>query len=344
MIRVLENYDKVFGSEFELKLITGHGEAPKDIRKSYDIYTYDKPPNWLNPYSLGYAFFALNSFLKNEETDVLINIAHPLPLGVAVSVLAPKYDMKSIIRVTGDIFNEHNLSDNFFIKWRKKILYEIILPRLFKRSDYVITVGEKLRNDFLKRGYTKDQVKNLPQPFDADEFTAPNQDKGFVKKELGLDPQKFVVLYVGSLSWIKGGDRLLSVVKETARKKSNDFQFCIVGSGTYKTDFEDISNSLVKVIGYVPPDKVLPFYQAADAFIYPTRSDGLPNVILEAISSEIPILATPVGEIPYILENTYDFKAFKNKIVERDFEHVNKEKVDYLNFNKTKESYLKLVR
>mgnify|MGYP001553041696 CR=1 FL=1 len=47
------------------------------------------------------------------------------------------------------------------------------------------------------------------------------------------------------------------------------------------------------------------YNNAADLFIFPSRIEGLPNTILEALSCNIPIVSTPVGEIEHYVSNTY---------------------------------------
>jgi glycosyltransferase involved in cell wall biosynthesis len=48
---------------------------------------------------------------------------------------------------------------------------------------------------------------------------------------------------------------------------------------------------------------VQPFYAAADVFVLPSHSEGSPNVLLEAMAANLPIVATAVGGVPEIVEN-----------------------------------------
>lgn len=48
----------------------------------------------------------------------------------------------------------------------------------------------------------------------------------------------------------------------------------------------------------VPPDEVAYVMNAADCLVFPSRSEGSPNAIKEAMACELPIVATPVGDVP----------------------------------------------
>jgi glycosyltransferase involved in cell wall biosynthesis len=48
---------------------------------------------------------------------------------------------------------------------------------------------------------------------------------------------------------------------------------------------------------------VRPFYELADVFVLPSHSEGSPNVLLEAMAAEVPVVATTVGGVPEIVEN-----------------------------------------
>jgi len=59
----------------------------------------------------------------------------------------------------------------------------------------------------------------------------------------------------------------------------------------------------VQFVGRVPQVQVRPFMQQADVFVLPSLSEGFPNVILEAMTCGLPIVATRVGGIPDVIKN-----------------------------------------
>jgi glycosyltransferase involved in cell wall biosynthesis len=58
-----------------------------------------------------------------------------------------------------------------------------------------------------------------------------------------------------------------------------------------------------RFLGLVSADRVAALLASADAFVLPSHEEGLPMAILEALSARVPVVATPVGSIPEVLEH-----------------------------------------
>lgn len=135
------------------------------------------------------------------------------------------------------------------------------------------------------------------------------------------------VLFVGRLEHAKGVDVLLKAILHIKEKYERNVKVAIVGDGSKKeylkglVDEYKISPS-VEFLGIRKDVKEL--MNVSKIFVLPSRWEGLPMVILEAMANGIPIIATDVGGIGEVIENKVngiivpeeDSETLANKIVE----------------------------
>jgi glycosyltransferase involved in cell wall biosynthesis len=109
---------------------------------------------------------------------------------------------------------------------------------------------------------------------------------------------------LGRLSSEKGGDVFLQACK-LLRDRDVAFSAVFGGDGPDRRQLRELSESLGlgSVIAFAGTISNLDeFYNSIDLLVLPSRSEGLPNVLLEAIARSVPIVATRVGEVPTVLE------------------------------------------
>lgn len=110
----------------------------------------------------------------------------------------------------------------------------------------------------------------------------------------------------------KGVKTLISAIAE-GRKRGYDLRALIIGDGVMRESFEKYAEQL-KVSDYIKFTGLLPSAEAvrevmlqADMYVFPTRAEGLPRGILEAMAIGMPVLSTPVGGIPEIIDREFLF-------------------------------------
>lgn len=105
----------------------------------------------------------------------------------------------------------------------------------------------------------------------------------------------------------KGERTLIKAIKE-GRDRGYDLSAIIIGDGSMRTAFETYAKELgvsdfIKFTGLLPTsDAVREVMLQADVFVFPTQGEGLPRGILEAMAIGMPVLSTPVGGIPEVLD------------------------------------------
>ena len=114
-------------------------------------------------------------------------------------------------------------------------------------------------------------------------------------------------LFIGRLSKLKGLEYALRAFKRIYERYPYT-RFLIVGEGKERKFLEKLTvqeniQSVVEFRGYVSYDKLPKIYNSAYIFVLPSLSEGLPNVILEAQASGLPVIGTKVGGIPELLSD-----------------------------------------
>jgi glycosyltransferase involved in cell wall biosynthesis len=117
---------------------------------------------------------------------------------------------------------------------------------------------------------------------------------------------RFRLLFVGNLLERKGVKDLLRALAAPALK-SRDIELTFAGGGRVEL-YRTMAASLgiagrVTFTGWVSQDAARALMVNADALILPAYDEGLPLVILEALASRVPVICTPVGSIPEVLEH-----------------------------------------
>jgi glycosyltransferase involved in cell wall biosynthesis len=125
------------------------------------------------------------------------------------------------------------------------------------------------------------------------------------KQQLGLPAERLLVGAVGRLSAEKGFDVLLRAAAELVRA-GMDVGVVIAGEGKERPALEALIAELdlterVRLPGYCPDPR--PLYEALDVFALSSLREGLPNVLLEAMALEVPVVATRVAGVPRLVRH-----------------------------------------
>jgi glycosyltransferase involved in cell wall biosynthesis len=133
----------------------------------------------------------------------------------------------------------------------------------------------------------------------------------------GYLKRRKVVGYVGRLNYEKGIQLFIESIPEALRL-APELEFLVVGDGPARGWVEEEIRktrleSIVRLVGWVPHSE-LPFsLNQIRLMVLPSLTEGLPNVILEAMACGTPVLATAVGAVPDIVVDGETGFIIKNK-------------------------------
>ncbi|MDY0341356.1 MAG: glycosyltransferase [Coriobacteriia bacterium] len=178
--------------------------------------------------------------------------------------------------------------------------------RALEGADLVVTVSnalrETLRTEVDVPVCVPIEVVNMG--FDADRF----RPDANARKTLGVPDDERVVLYAGNLEPVKRVEVLISAFARLVREGRAD-RLIIVGGGSLRESLgqlvtdADIAGS-VTFVGQLPQEDLVHWMNAADAFVLPSRSEGLGTVLLEAMACGTPCVASRVGGVPEVLDES----------------------------------------
>lgn len=170
-------------------------------------------------------------------------------------------------------------------------------PYLFaiKFCNRVISVSEATKTWLIeKRKVPAEKVEVIPYGVNLEEFNT--HDNSNLREELGLGKDIPIVGMVGRLHPQKGHTYLIQAAKLITKKRAN-VQFVLIGDGKLRSKLESEAeeNNLSKNFHFLGfRSDVSQLIQGFNIFVLPSLYEGLPNVVLEAMATAKPVVATPV--------------------------------------------------
>lgn len=149
----------------------------------------------------------------------------------------------------------------------------------------VVCVSTKNMEESINLGLTtREKCIVLPNAIDTTIFH--KMDKQQCRRELGIDPKLFVVIYVGQFLHRKGYDRLAAAID-----KLDDPQIGVVFLGMAKEGKEPQCRGIIHR-GFTSQNVIAKYLNAADVFVLPTQAEGCCNAIVEAMACGLPIISS----------------------------------------------------
>jgi glycosyltransferase involved in cell wall biosynthesis len=159
----------------------------------------------------------------------------------------------------------------------------------------VIAVSADLHAAALSAGVRKDRLHLIENGIDTEEFRRSAPADSFARE--GVPPGRLVIGAVGRLSKEKGFDLLIEAVRRLIIE-GRDIALWIAGDGDEKAALQaQIGSSghgdRIRLLGFQKDTRAL--FEKFDLFCLSSLREGLPNVVLEAMAMEVPVVATRCG-------------------------------------------------
>jgi glycosyltransferase involved in cell wall biosynthesis len=190
---------------------------------------------------------------------------------------------------------------------RRTPLYYRIDRLCLPRYERVICVSPDLVAASRRAGVAARRCVLIENGIDTDEYRR-RTGAAEAKARAGVPAGRLVVGAVGRLSEEKGFDLLVRAADRLLRE-GLDLELWVVGTGDQRPALERMIADLgrgdrVRLLGYRAD--TVDLYHAMDVFALSSLREGLPNVLLEAMALEVPVLATRVAGVPRLVRDGAD--------------------------------------
>lgn len=195
--------------------------------------------------------------------------------------------------------------------------------------DYFVTGPEYMTSYYATEGHVKkEKIRLLYNDISIERFNVVSREQQCkIRESLNLDKDKIYILQIHRFSDYRKTEYYIPYIVELLKDREN-IVLLIIGSGGE----EDIIRERVKqsgikniqMLGSKPNAIIQDYYKACDIFINPSNSEGFPRVIIEAMASGKPIVATAAGgtrdlfteiQQPFIVD-VEDREGFRQKLHE----------------------------
>jgi len=282
-----------------------YGRLYYSKEKPEHLYHITTPPrsnvNFMGPFGMpkglnGYIRYGL-SYLRGAykviKSSKIVWVKLPYVTSL-VSLFRPSGSRVIFCHMVGDP-KAAGSSFRFNIK-ASALLYSKLVKLIISRCDFSVFVSRELAHKYKRLG-TPWIVANESKISDELIMKSRSSDVHVIPR----------ILYVGRLSPEKNIDTILFAVD--CLKKNINVELWIVGSGDELDRLERLEKQLgivrsVKFLGRIPwGDKLFQIMRESDVLVLPSKTEGLPLVLIEAMSQGLPVVASDVGGIPEIVKD-----------------------------------------
>ena len=287
-----------------------------------------------------FRFLNISKLLKKLSDFDIIHVQFTFPLGFGCTLLASLRLLNKpiIIHTHGyDVFTVPSINYGL----RRKYLGKIFTNYTWRRANRIITVCKKAKLEIEKTGINDDKINVLHNGIDENLF---KKTKNIYSKELSMLRENSDILFlsVASIVPVKNHVRMLKAFEKLVDKYHSKYKIKLALIGEQRNDsLLNGAHSNVVYLGKKKHSELSNFYSIANAFILPSLSEAHPWSMLEAMSCELPIIASNVGGIPETID---DSRFLVNPMDEQDilkkFELITemnsseREKIGFENRNK----------
>ena len=281
----------------------------------------------------------LRSFIIDKDCVIL---RVPSILGLLGCQIAKELKKPYLLEVVADAYDSYKHYGNIFGVLFASI-YDKWTKQLIKESQYTL---------YVTQNYLQNRYPNNGKQLACTNAVINSVDEGVLEQRLikiqHRKTNKILCGEIGDVSVRFKGCHIMLQAMKILKDEGFEIEFHIVGGGNplkmqklasklgvYENFFFD---------GYISHDKITEFYDTLDLYVHPSFQEGLPRVVVEAISRGCPCVVSTAAGTPELVEDKYLHKPGDAKKLAEDIKRIMECKEETIrvakkNFNHAKEYY-----
>ena len=255
---------------------------------------------FMESYPSGY-YYPIRRILSRVMRSFRPEIMHAhraTPDGFIALMLRERFKLPLLVTLRGSDVNLHPFSNKKTYRMTKRVIRE---------ADRIGAVSHALREKAETIGSPNREIDVLYNGCDINKFVFSEVVRSSMRKTLSIPEESLVFIFVGQIIRNKG---VFDLVKAfgSLDGKGLDCYLVIVGAGKERSSIlGEISKNKMRgkifAVGGRPHQEIPAWLSMADILVLPSLSEGLPNVIVEAMACERAVIGTSVGGIPEAIED-----------------------------------------
>ncbi len=279
----------------------------KDIFKPYVVTLSPEPENsmWKEYETLDIDLNSANLnrvkgiFLLGNKIEKLIRIINPDIIhtqGLRADFLSATRDYDKPRFSTQRNYPYHDYG--MFYGKIKGYLFGMFHYKIFRYIDNVVACSKtvstlnknhKLHTDYIQNGVDLETVNCMKI-----------NSKEYYRNKLNIPKNKKMFVVVGSLIPRKAPEIIIEAFKKLVN--ADDYLLYFIGDGHYKDECMKLSENIHTVCYTGFKENITGYLSAADGYISASRSEGLPNTVIEALAYKLPVILSDIPSHREILE------------------------------------------
>ncbi|KAJ3700687.1 hypothetical protein LUZ61_004392 [Rhynchospora tenuis] len=278
----------------EVLVVTTHEGVPKDFYGAKVIGSWSFPcPMYQNvPLSL-----ALSPRIFQEVAKFKPDIIHATSPGIMIFGALAIAKMLSLPMVMSYHTHLPVYIPKYTFNWLVEPMWQLI-GFLHRSADLTLVPSVAIAKDFeAAKVLSSSKIRLWNKGVDSDSFHPRFRSHEMRVKLTEGEPEKPLVIHVGRIGLEKNLDFLKRVMDRLP-----GVRIAFVGDGPYRPELEKLFKGMPAVFtGMLSGEELSRAYASADMFVMPSESETLGQVVLESMSSAVPVVAARAGGVPDII-------------------------------------------